>query len=116
MDFVIIVEGTNDRNRLSRLVANKVPIYCTNGTPGTKQLQQLIRKVGNRSVYIFTDNDSSGNRIRAILRDAFPDSEQLYTKTGYAGVEGTPDEHIIRQLEKAGLEEYITYPEPGPPI
>jgi toprim domain protein len=112
MDFVIIVEGKNDRSRLSKLLAKGIDIYCTFGTPGSKQIQQLIKKVGDRSVYIFTDNDASGKRIRAILRDAFPDAEQIYTKAGYAGVEGTPEEHIVRQLEKAGLEEYIVYPEP----
>ncbi|WP_199620569.1 toprim domain-containing protein [Paenibacillus alkalitolerans] len=112
MDFVIIVEGKNDRSRLAKLLSEEVPIYCTYGTPGTKQLQQLVKKVGNRSVFIFTDNDASGKRIRGILRDTFPDAEQLHTKTGYAGVEGTPDEHIVRELEKAGLQEYIVYPEP----
>ncbi len=113
MDFVVIVEGKNDRSRLMRVLSDEVPIYCTNGTPGTRKIQQLIKSVGNRFVYIFTDNDSSGKRIRAMLSDAFPDAEQLYTKAGYAGVEGTPEEHMIRQLEKAGLEEYIIYPEPG---
>jgi toprim domain protein len=114
MDIVIIVEGKNDRSRLSRLLDKEVPILCTFGTPGSKQLQQLVKKVGDRDVYVYTDNDASGKRIRGMLRDLFPDAEQLYTKAGYAGVEGTPDEHLIRQLEKAGLEEYIVYPKPDP--
>jgi len=112
MDFVIIVEGKNDRSRLARLLTPDVPILCTFGTPGSKQLQQIAKKVGDRAVYIYTDNDAPGKRIRGMLRDLFPDAEQLYTKSGYAGVEGTPDEHLIRQLEKAGLEEYIVYPDP----
>jgi len=111
IDFVIIVEGKNDRARLARLLDKEVPILCTFGTPGPKQLQQIVKKVGDRAVYVYTDNDASGKRIRAMLRELFPDAEQLYTKSGYAGVEGTPDEHLIRQLEKAGLEEYIVYPE-----
>jgi toprim domain protein len=44
------------------------------------------------------------------LRDAYPDAEQIYTRKGYAGVEGTPDEYIIQQLEKAGLDPFIQYP------
>jgi len=40
---------------------------------------------------------------------------QIYTRRGYAGVEGTPDEYIIQQLEKAGLEEYVIAPD-QPPI
>jgi toprim domain protein len=114
MDIVIIVEGKNDRSRLSRLLSRDVTILCTFGTPGAKQLQQLVKKAANSEVYIYTDNDASGKRIRGMLCDLFPDAEQLYTKAGYAGVEGTPDEHLILQLEKAGLEEYIVYPEPDP--
>ena len=45
------------------------------------------------------DNDSSGKKIRGALRDIFPDAEQIYTRRGYAGVEGTPDEYLIAQLE-----------------
>lgn len=115
MDFVIIVEGKNDRKRLSRLLSHEVPIICTFGTPGSKKLHQLVKEVNNRAVYIYTDNDAPGKRIRGMLRDLFPDAEHLYTKSGYAGVEGTPDEHLIRQLEKAGLEEYIIYPESNLP-
>lgn len=43
-----------------------------------------------------------------------PDAGHIYTRRGYAGVEGTPDEYNITQLEKAGLEEFIIYPEPLP--
>lgn len=114
MDIALIVEGKNDRSRLSRLLTSDVMILCTFGTPGTKQLQQIVKKAADRDVYIYTDNDSSGKRIRAMLSELFPDAEHLYTKAGYAGVEGTPNEHLILQLEKAGLEDYIVYPEPDP--
>ena len=111
MDIVIIVEGKNDRARLRRLLSREVDILCTFGTPGPDQIDQLVRQVGNRELYIFTDNDASGRRIRSILRDAFPDAEHLYTRKGYPGVENTPDEYLIQQLEKAGLEDYIIRPE-----
>ena len=70
--------------------------------------------MGHLPVYIFTDNDASGKKIRYLLRDTFPDAEQLYTRKGYAGVEGTPEEYLIQQLEKAGLDAYIIYPAPNP--
>jgi toprim domain protein len=108
---VIIVEGKNDRDRLRRIVTEEVEIICTYGTPGTERLERLKKQVGDRDVFIFTDNDPSGKKIRARLRDAFPDAEQLYTKKGYAGVEGTPEEYMIRQLEKVGLEAYIRFPD-----
>lgn len=113
MSIVIIVEGKNDKSRLKRLLSEEITILCTFGTPGTDTIEDLKQKAGSSFVFLFTDNDSSGKKIRGILRDAFPDSEQIYTRKGYAGVEGTPEEYLIVQLEKAGLDEYIKYPPPS---
>ncbi|GGF60700.1 hypothetical protein GCM10010912_02350 [Paenibacillus albidus] len=114
MTITIIVEGKNDRSRLRRLLAPEVDILCTFGTLNTLKLESLRRKAGDDEIYLYMDNDSSGKRIRGILRDAFPDAGHLYTRRGYAGVEGTPEEYLITQLEKAGLEEFIIYPKPLP--
>ncbi|MCD1259826.1 DNA primase [Paenibacillus athensensis] len=111
MSIAIIVEGKNDKSRLKRVLNGDITIFCTFGTPSTDTLEELRHKVGTRQVYLFTDNDSSGKRIRGLLRDTFPDAEQIYTRKGYAGVEGTPEEYLIQQLEKAGLEAYIVYPD-----
>lgn len=114
MSCVIIVEGKNDKSRLRRLLNHEVAILCTFGTPSTEKLAELRKKADDRDVFIFADNDASGKRIRAMVSDIFPDAEQIYTRRGYAGVEGTPDEYLIQQLEKAGLEEYILYPPADP--
>ena len=110
MDIVLIVEGKNDRTRLRHVLHEEVPILCTYGTPGTQQIEKLRRQVGYKQVYIFTDNDASGRRIRGMLRDAFPDAEHIHTRRGYPGVEKTPHEYLIEQLEKAGLDAHIVYP------
>ncbi|SFI90612.1 toprim domain protein [Paenibacillus sp. UNC496MF] len=110
MDIALIVEGKNDRSRLRRVLNADVPILCTHGTPGALQIDKLRREAGDKQIYIFTDNDSSGRRIRGMLRDAFPDAEHIHTRRGYPGVEKTPEEYLIEQLEKAGLEAYIEYP------
>lgn len=105
---VIIVEGKNDKIKLSALLdTERIDILCTHGTPGEDRLDRLRRLVGDRPVYIWTDNDRRGKKIRARLRDAFPDAEHLHTSKGYAGVEGTPDEDLAGRLVKAGLEEYL---------
>jgi toprim domain protein len=113
MSITIIVEGKNDRSRLRRLLTGDILIYCTYGSLNTERLELLKKQVDDSEVFLFTDNDASGKKIRGILRDAFPDAFQIYTRKGYAGVEGTPDEYLILQLEKAGLEEYIIYPLPN---
>lgn len=110
MSISIIVEGKNDRSKVRRLVNQEVSIYCTFGTLNSLKMESLRKQVRDDDVYLFMDNDSSGKKIRGILRDLFPDAIQMYTRRGYAGVEGTPDEYIIAQLEKAGLEEFILYP------
>ncbi|WP_159886322.1 toprim domain-containing protein [Paenibacillus puerhi] len=110
MEIAIIVEGKNDKSRLKRLLTEDVLLVCTYGSLNTARLESIKKAVHDRETYLFTDNDSSGKKIRAILRDTFPDAEQIYTRRGYAGVEGTPDEYLIQQLEKAGLEDYIVYP------
>lgn len=117
MTIAIIVEGKNDRKQLRRVLSADIHIECTFGTPGTESVERLKKRLRAFStLFVFTDNDASGKRIRAILGDAFPDAEPIYTRKGYAGVEGTPEEYLIEQLEKAGLEEYILYPPPAYPI
>ncbi|MNM99657.1 Ribonuclease M5 [compost metagenome] len=110
MSISIIVEGKNDRSKLRRLLHEDVNIHCTYGTLNSLKMESLRKHVHDDEVYLFMDNDSSGKKIRGALRDLFPDAVQMYTRRGYAGVEGTPDEYIIAQLEKAGLEEFILYP------
>ncbi|MFM9280466.1 toprim domain-containing protein [Paenibacillus jiagnxiensis] len=114
MPVTIIVEGKNDRSKLRRLLDPEVRILCTFGTLNTMKLDSLRKQAKHDEVYLFMDNDSSGKKIRGLLRDSFPDALHIYTRKGYAGVEGTPDEYLIAQLEKAGLDEFILYPEPSP--
>ncbi|MFD2412472.1 DNA primase [Paenibacillus rhizoplanae] len=114
MSITIIVEGKNDRSRLRRLLEPEVDILCTFGTLNTLKLESLRNTIRDGEVYLYMDNDSSGKKIRAVLRDAFPDAVHMYTRKGYAGVEGTPDEYNITQLEKAGLDDFIIYPQPYP--
>jgi toprim domain protein len=110
MEYAIVVEGKNDKSKLRGVLDDGVAIFCTFGTPGAEQLEKLRREVGDRDVFIFTDNDSSGKRIRGMLRDLFPDAGHIYTRKGYAGVEHTPEDYLIQQLEKAGLDAHIVYP------
>ncbi len=116
MNIAIIVEGKNDKSKLRQVLTDDISIFCTFGTPGTDQLDKLRKQAKDSHIFIFTDNDSSGKRIRGILRDLFPDAEHIYTRKGYPGVEHTPNDYLIEQLEKAGLEAHIHYPAPDPAL
>ncbi len=111
MSITVIVEGKNDRSKLRRVLDDEVRILCTFGTPNSARLESLYKEAKDDEVYLFLDNDSSGRKIRALLSDLFPDADHLYTRRGYAGVEGTPDEYVVQQLEKTDLDAFIIYPE-----
>ncbi len=112
MDTIVIVEGKNDKARLARVLSPLIPIHCTYGTLNAARIEALRKLAGDKHVYLFLDNDASGKRIRGMLADVFPEAEHIYTRRGYKGVEGTPEDYLIQQLEKAGLENDIGYPEP----
>lgn len=107
MSISIIVEGLRDKHKLASILVTEIQIHCTYGTPSTETLEQLADTVADDDIYIFTDNDFSGKRIRAKLREYFPDATHLYTRKEYGGVEKTPIEYLLTQLEKAGLAEYV---------
>lgn len=110
MRISIIVEGKNDRSKLRQVLQGDIHIVCTYGTPGTNQLQTIAHELRHDDVFIFTDNDASGRKIRSLLRELFPEAVHIYTKKGYKGVEGTPLDYLAQQLEKAGLEEFVIFP------
>lgn len=115
MSINIIVEGIRDKQKLAALLTNEIQIFCTYGTPSTETLEQLAETI-DEEVYIFTDNDDSGKRIRGKLREYFPDATHLYTRKEYGGVEKTPSEYLLAQLEKAGLAEHIVPVQTNPAL
>jgi toprim domain protein len=103
-DRVIIVEGKTDRERLRRVLAELVPIFCTYGTYSTNKAEQLAVKIDPAAeVYIFTDEDDSGRKLRALLREDFPDAIHLYTNKEFAQVANTPDDVLAEILAEAGF-------------
>lgn len=107
MSISLIVEGIRDKEKLSSILNSDISIYCTYGTPSTATLEALFDELQYDDIYIFTDNDVSGKRIRGMLREYFPDATHLYTRREYGGVEKTPDDYILTQIEKAGLAEFV---------
>jgi toprim domain protein len=101
--ILIIVEGKNDQRRLRRLLPDSIDIAMTYGIPTETRLASLRRQAAARRVYIFTDADATGRRIRGILGDTFPEADHLYTKASYKGVEATPLDYLAERLEAAGL-------------
>ena len=116
----VIVEGKYDKIRLSNIL--DATIITTDGFRIFKDTQKrgLIRLLAEKcGIIIMTDSDHAGQMIRRHICDFVKNGEitniylpQLQGKErrkakagaeGLLGVEGTDDDLILKQLEKAGL-------------
>lgn len=116
---VILVEGKYDKIKLSQIF--DATILTTDGFGIFKQKDKLAllrRLAETRGLLIFTDSDGAGFVIRNYLKGAVP-KEKLFhayipdlygkekrkakgSKEGKLGVEGVPDDVIIRAVEASG--------------
>jgi toprim domain protein len=102
---IIIVEGKTDKERLLKVLAEPVTIYCTNGTYSVDKAERLSAMLERVvEVYVFTDEDYSGKRLRAQLQEDFPHAVHLRTKKMFAQVANTPLEVLADILERAGFQ------------
>ncbi|MEJ8546342.1 toprim domain-containing protein [Brevibacillus borstelensis] len=100
----IIVEGKTDRERLQKVLAETVLIVCTYGSYSAEKAAQLEEQLADEEeIYIFTDEDDSGKKLRAQLQEDFPHAVHLHTQTLYAQVAHTPLELLADILERAGF-------------
>lgn len=116
---VILVEGKYDKIKLSQIF--DATILTTDGFGIFKQkdkLDLLRRLAETRGLLVFTDPDGAGFVIRNYLKGAVPKGRiyhayipDLYgkekrkakgSKEGKLGVEGVPDEVIVRAVEQSG--------------
>lgn len=115
----ILVEGRYDINTLRQLV--DTVILETGGFRIFKDRERLemIRKIAaHRGILILTDSDGAGCTIRSFLRGALPKEQVKHayvpeimgkearkrhpSKEGKLGVEGMPQDILLRALQRAG--------------
>lgn len=101
--FLVIVEGKNDSRKIRRLLPDNVAIVTTFGIPNADRLEHIRQKARDRIVVILTDQDAAGRRIRRSLLEMLPDAINIYTKSGYNGVEHTPLEYLEERFRKVGI-------------
>ncbi len=116
----VIVEGKYDKIKLSSII--DAPIVTTDGFGifKDKEKQRFIRSLAEkRGILILTDSDSAGLMIRSFLGGSIKKEyikhayiPELFGKEkrknqasseGLLGVEGVPDDIIIKSLERAGV-------------
>lgn len=101
--FIVIVEGKNDKRQIRRILPDQVAIATTFGIPNAERLERLRRAAEDRIVIVLTDQDAAGRRIRHRVLEMFPDALNIYTKSGYNGVEHTPLEYLEERFRRVGI-------------
>jgi toprim domain protein len=105
--WVIVVEGKHDRARVQQ-VAPQAVVVATNGWPSQERLSRLRHQAKGRQVALLTDADPAGRKIRAALREVFPDSVDVFVRRSFNGVEHAPLPYLARCLYRAGIIENLT--------
>lgn len=105
---VIVVEGKMDIDKLQKLT-NAI-LVSTNGSDVPRETIEYIKELSKeRKIVILTDPDFPGNRIRNILNKEMPNAYNAFVPRETAsngkklGVAESPDEEIIKALEKAQI-------------
>lgn len=119
LEPVILVEGKYDKIKLSQIFDTAILTTDGFGIFKQKDKLQLLRQLAeSRGLLVFTDSDGAGFVIRNYLKGAVSSGKiyhayipDLYgkekrkskgSKEGKLGVEGVPDEVIIRAVEQSG--------------
>ena len=79
-DKVLIVEGKQDKNKISKIIDDDVFILCTFGTLDLYAVDEMIDQylLFDRDVYIFTDSDESGKQLRKLLNRELSHTKNIY--------------------------------------
>lgn len=97
---ILIVEGKADRFRLQQILAEPVKIICTFGTISESHLDELLAPYELDDLYVFVDADHTGEKIRHLFKQNYPEATHLYTDEFHKEVETTPFQLLGEQLEK----------------
>ncbi|HLR24059.1 MAG TPA: toprim domain-containing protein [Pseudogracilibacillus sp.] len=108
---VVIVEGTNDKHHIKKVLLEDVDIICTYGTFGVEKFDEMLEayNLDYRDVYIFVDSDEPGEKLRQQLKQELPHAHHLYVPPEWAEVEATPEKLIAHELLQAHFEVHSIY-------
>ena len=102
---VIIVEGKEDRKKINRVLEDEAFVLWTYGTLGLHALDLMIEeyRLDFRDVFILTDEDEPGIKLRKLLNREISHAENLYIDRKYREVEDTPDYVLASILQAANI-------------
>ena len=79
IDGIVVVEGKDDKTAVSRVI-HPDNIYILNGMSGAnqKKIDDLKRLAKNNKIYILTDPDFAGKKIREKIKENIPTAIDIY--------------------------------------
>ena len=103
IDGIIVVEGKSDVSFLSSFI--DAEFVTTNGSEIPEKTTEYLQKSsGNRDIFVLTDPDSPGKRIRDILDQKIPNLKHCFVskensiKKNKVGVAESTKEEILKGL------------------
>lgn len=96
----LIVEGRSDKMRVKQVLEDEtnVEILCTNGTIDSEALEDLIEPYEHCRLYTLFDTDTSGEKLRKVMKRVYPEAKQLQTSRKYREVATAPHTEIAKLL------------------
>ena len=106
IDGVIVVEGKSDVAFLSNFI--EAEFVTTNGSEIPDSTIEYLKEISSKSqIYVLTDPDSPGEKIRAKLNENIPNLKHCFVKKensikkGKVGVAESTKEEILEALKNA---------------
>src|SRR5699024_11922040 len=108
---VVIVEGTNDKHHIKKVLLEDVDIICTHGTFGVEKFDEMLDayQLDDRDVYIFVDSDEPSEKLRQQLKQELQHAIHLYVPPEWGEVQATPEKIIAHELLQAYFDVHSIY-------
>ena len=102
-DKVLIVEGKTDKRRLEEVLVEPARIICTYGTMGISKLDEIFEQLGDSEIYILSDADKEGRKIRQWFKRHLSESTHIYIDPKFGEVGRCPHDYIANLLLRHGF-------------
>ncbi|CAD2078932.1 topiosmerase [Jeotgalicoccus coquinae] len=102
-DKVLIVEGKTDKRRLEEVLVEPVQIICTFGTMGISKLDEIIEQLGDSQIFILSDADKEGRKIRKWFKKYISESTHIYIDPKFGEVGRCPHDYLANLLLRHGF-------------
>lgn len=103
-DKVLIVEGNSDKRRVEEILCEPVQIICTFGTMGVAKLDEILDQIAVNDIYILTDADKEGKKIRQWFKRHLSESKHIYIDSRFGEVASCPKDYLADKLHWQGFQ------------